>query len=531
MDSLCGPNTQNDTGHETQGLPSPPSPSAPPVGHCQSEVGQASDEMSHMEPLLSSELPTSLTPPGTPPLFSRAQMTSIEATQSTLLTPPHRTPLSSLALHLRTPSPPLDLPDLPGPPSFSDDGISIDITPQQPDGPDSKSNYSTMRTPRPPGAWTLTPQQGKLVSSPNLSPSESTPIVSFASTPLPAIDLPGVQSTTNTTMENKFHTPLSTQRTDPPPPLTPALPGAWMATPNQPTVQAGAVDQSQLGTIGRRRSFLKVRFDVSESDTSTTGDHPNSPISAIRLDNPELAVSTFETEGKARIVNVPPAEPRALSGDTIFHESDTLNHPTTPNSRGALPSPRSLRKSPMVRVVDAYGRQRSEEQVSEKQELHHQNSHVGADLMQRGSTQPIVPPTPRTAGPNMVRIVDAMGREIQEQLDQQPDTSLPIDPSSDLDDNRPGRAQVVARMREVLHELTEPMSDSDRYTFPPHYCRASFEYFHLVGPPITSELNLSVWKTLRGFPRPPDSHVVRLLSISSEKRKRSVISVGTLVRK
>ncbi|KAL4074031.1 hypothetical protein J3A83DRAFT_4371319 [Scleroderma citrinum] len=149
-------------------------------------------------------------------------------------------------------------------------------------------------------------------------------------------------------------TPISLLRANSLPAHTPAPPGAWMVTPNQPTARSTiTIDESPFGTIGKRKSLLKVRFDVSESESSVSG------------------------------------------------------LPDSPDPQGGPLSPRPLRKSPMVRVVDAYGRETHD-------------------------------------------------TELCEPAEQTPDSTL------DIDSIRLGRADTIARMKQTLQEMREGLSDADR---------------------------------------------------------------------
>ncbi|KAG1793008.1 hypothetical protein EV424DRAFT_749331 [Suillus variegatus] len=225
-------------------------------------------------------MPSSFTPPGTPPMISSAPRdeSSSEAIPTfALTTPPRRLASSTSILDFRTPSPPHDLSNLSVLPSSSEDEVETreaDVTPvrMDEDGP-ANLNYTAMKTPKPPGAWAATPVPPKHLreTSPPPTSSELAPTVSLSSTPLSrAISEPERSSETNVPASNGLLTPIpSLSRAKSLPLRTPAPPGAWMLTPNQPVTQNGQngpADQSQFGSIGRRKSILKVRFDVTESE-------------------------------------------------------------------------------------------------------------------------------------------------------------------------------------------------------------------------------------------------------------------------
>ncbi|KAI6134609.1 hypothetical protein EDD17DRAFT_1471678 [Pisolithus thermaeus] len=409
-----------------------------------------------------STVPTSFTPPGTPPSTSHAGTVSLEPAQHGILsTPPRRPTFSSTVLHLRTPSPPRDLPDLPDPPS-SDDNVSNGTPVKLVAGPGSHPDHSTTKTPKPPGAWAATPQQINPPSrtpSPAHSPStESTPNFSASLIPLPRDGAPTDKETKALPTENGFMTPQAFVRTNILPLQTPAPPGAWVRTPTQLPSQGGA-DESQFGTISRRRSFLKVRFDVSESETSTAGDQPRSPLSAIRLSNPDFPEprpSEARTIARDKLSEVP--EPSSICA---ARQSPAIpDIPSTPISQHGLPSPKPLRKSPMVRVVDEYGREKHDTEESNLQDSFDQNDYADASLTPGSSFQHIVTSTPKVATRSTVRIVDAMGRDINEQPDQRSAAAF-NDISTTSDDLPPGRVEAIARIKQVVQELQEGFSDAD----------------------------------------------------------------------
>lgn len=405
----------------------------------------------------SSAVPASFTPPGTPPSTSNIGTGNLEPAQHGILSTPPCPPIfSSAVLHLRTPSPPRDLPDLPDPPS--DDNVSNGTPVKLGTGTSSYPDFSTTKTPKPPGAWAVTPQQiqppSKTPSPAHSSAAESTHNLSTIFIPLPRDGPPSDKQTKALTTEAGFTTPQSIVRTDSLPLQTPAPPGAWMRTPSQFPSQGGADDQSQFGTIGRRRSFLKVRFDVSESETSTVGDQPNSPLTAIRLSNvdfPEPRPTEAEviTRGGQSETAGPPSICAARQPATI---TDILS---TPNAQNGLPIPRPLRKSPMVRVVDEYGKERHDAEESSLQDSFDQNDYSNASSTPGTSFQHAVTSTPKVR--NTVRIVDAMGRDMNEQQA----IALFHEITTISDDPPRGRGEAITRIKQAVQELQEGMSDAD----------------------------------------------------------------------
>ncbi|KAE9408537.1 hypothetical protein BT96DRAFT_662147 [Gymnopus androsaceus JB14] len=116
-------------------------------------------------------------------------------------TPPRKNSFNSTKLEFQTPSPPKNLPDLPGPPS-SASSDNEDPAPVH-------GNLSSMKTPKPPGAWIMTP-----------APARTTPLLRSNSLP------------TDDEYDSGLATPAaSLSRAATLPPQTPALPGGWLNTP------------------------------------------------------------------------------------------------------------------------------------------------------------------------------------------------------------------------------------------------------------------------------------------------------------
>lgn len=456
-----------ETDAETEVLTSPSPQGSPQLGAPATILDNSSCSQT---PKPSPEEPSvSATPPGTPPATSPgSQLPTSEMSPSfSLVTPPRQTSFSSSILDFRTPSPPLDLPDLPGPPSSSDDD-ALGNTPIKDRRAAPNANFTLTKTPRPPGAWAATPLPPKFdhrSSSPAaIFPLESTP-PAFTSTPLPRANsyphtVPDAE-TDDDPGEDGLLTPVATlSRAKSLPLRTPAPPGAWLATPGQSALLNNGVDQSQYGSLNKRKGLLKVRFDVAESEASATEGFPNSPLSAIRLANPELP-SPKPTTGHGTDNNVETVAtkvPQSASISPVQHRPDTLEQPATPISLDNGPSPRSLRKSPSVRLVDAYGRERVNEEGTAKSFIDLPNGHAGAE--RKSTTSPF---TPRRS---LVRIVDAMGRDMDDVVEV-PDASEGRANrlfEADVSDDIPiGHAEALVRMRRTLRELAESLNDTDRW--------------------------------------------------------------------
>ncbi|KAG6375425.1 hypothetical protein JVT61DRAFT_2982 [Boletus reticuloceps] len=258
-----------ETDTDTEVLTSPVPQDSPPLGTSASNEAsfqKLNDPPRVRTPDSSSQEPlVSATPPGTPPSASPGSRFPPSETSFSLalVTPPRQTSFSSSTF--RTPSSPHDLPDLPGPPSSDDDVLGG--TPTKDRHVDTSSNFTLTKTPKPPGAWAATPLPPKFdrrsPSPAAFFPLESTP-PAFTSTPLPrANSYPHTRTDTATDdpSEDGLLTPVGTlSRARSLPLRTPAPPGAWVATPGQSALLSNGADQSQYGSIGRRKGLPQSSF-------------------------------------------------------------------------------------------------------------------------------------------------------------------------------------------------------------------------------------------------------------------------------
>jgi serine/arginine repetitive matrix protein 2 len=309
-----------------------------------------------------------------------------------LLTPPRRQSSSSPKVEFDTPPPPKGLPELPGPPSSSDDegdaeGDWVSVK----GNTEPHLDISSMKTPKPPGAWT------------------STPLLSRRDTLVRAHTLPDSGESTS---EGGLVTPVaSLSRAFSLPAQTPAPPGAWLATPG----------------IDRRRSVLKVRFDV-ESEQSASDAHANG-YAHVADPNGHQTESPSESSFE---VSTPKAQANGLP-QLVEVIREAVDVPVTPRST----PPPSIRRSPSIRVVDAFGR----EQIPSTETVITQDSVVTLPALN----------TPRNK--SSVRIVDAMGREVEEATSgegkSQGDTL--------------GHTEALKRVRQSIADLASGLGEVDRY--------------------------------------------------------------------
>jgi serine/arginine repetitive matrix protein 2 len=310
-----------------------------------------------------------------------------------LTTPPRPQFSSSPKVEFKTPSPPRGLPELPGPPSSEeekDEEKDWMLTGRP------HLDISSMKTPKPPGAWASTPL-----------PTRHDPLVRTHTYP----DSDGFGESIS---EAGLATPVaSLSRSSSLPAQTPLPPGAWLLTP----------------AIDRRRSVLKVRFDVesehSASDAPVNGHAHSEDVNGFQIES--QSVSSFD-------VSTPKGQSSCLPPPVEAKEEEVAT-PVTPRST----PPPSLRKSPSIRVVDAFGR----EQMSD-------------DIVQNSTVTSPTPVSSTPRGRSSVRIVDAMGREVEEVFE-----TISNEGKSEGDIIL-GHNEALRRVRTSIADLASGLSEVDR---------------------------------------------------------------------
>jgi hypothetical protein len=181
-----------------------------------------------------------------------------------------------------------------------------------------------------------------------------------------------------------------------------------------------------------RKSILKVRFDVeppeSEHSVSEIIGEPSVYLPGGLKDPPWGVSST----AKVSQINGDATHLPAANADPIVR-TRTPEPPTTP----ALVPPRSPRKSPSIRVLDAFGRERS---LDSSQDRSKQKESDVIDLRSKST----------------IRILDAMGREVEE-------TCETSNKSVSEEDIPLKHNEALARVRKGIADLAEGLSDNDRY--------------------------------------------------------------------
>ncbi|RPD78465.1 hypothetical protein L226DRAFT_543799 [Lentinus tigrinus ALCF2SS1-7] len=306
------------------------------------------------------------------------------------------------------------MPDLPGPPSSDEDEHAQ--TPSM-ESREVQGDLTSLKTPRPPGAWMATPAPSRQVTKESVERTGSAPPPEFNS---PASSDSGLATP-----------PATLSRATSMPAQTPAPPGGWIATP-------------AAGNTTRRGSILKVRFDLkAETASEVTTEGEDSLESRVEGDSQNAVTS---------------AEAAPLNGDVsagssaLAEESSAEPPPTPPSIRD-----RTRRKSPGIRIVDAFGR----EQVESAPQPAPQGSHTDLVVSDRKTT---APPTPRNAqrparsatprNRSGVRVVDAMGREIEEEPVVEEDSMISQTPLT--------HNEALSRIKDTLSYMKHELSDADR---------------------------------------------------------------------
>ena len=366
----------------------PPPLESPVEAHPRSHL--ATNESANDAPLLPSK------PQDSPPRNSR-----LSDTMSFLQTPPRLIKASDSAnFEFQSPSPPKGLPELPGPPSMSDeeeedlvyDSIAWEQTPGQSVAEHADvGNVTDMKTPRPPGAWLATPTPADNVTHTRGSPTVSSETEYDGGLATPVASL---------SRASALQTPLP--------------PGAWMPTP-----------------ATARKSILRVRFEQPPSESTETEQSISSANSESSEHSYEILKHSPSPANKVT-QSAEPVPPRSRTPD--------LQMPVTKPQ-----SPRSPRKSPKIRVMDAFGREAPDHISREVEQV---DTHTN---------------TPRTR--SAIRIMDAMGREVDGEANKvrEDGQSLP----SPLN-----RREALMRVRQGLSELAEGMDEinrSDPLLFLPQY--------------------------------------------------------------
>ena len=344
-------------------------------------------------------------------------------TTSSPLTPTRNKSPQHLKNEFKTPSPPKGLPDLPTPSSSdeSENRLYRNI----------QSGSKWMATPKPPGGWLNTPKPSREVTEQG-SPSDDATGIN-GDTPLATDD--GISYLTTPARAEATHGFQSSAK-------TPKPPGGWLSTPAPAPIPAQSMpvdspldipqaEQNQglltpvasfskgsklepktpaapgawLATPAVKRSILKVRFE------------------------PEVSTFTDKSESDK---HSDPAFDSSISGVNGLDDSDDGLQQTEELSSKSSPSPRRQKspKSPKIRVLDAFGREQEPDLSNQER---------------------------ANSSPSALRVVDAMGHEIDEEshVEDAEDAATPSHSAL-------SRGELLSRIRNGLDDLVAGIDDLDK---------------------------------------------------------------------
>ena len=353
---------------------------------------------------------------------------------------PLRPSLSTSKIEFETPPPPNGLPDLPGPPSSSEDETeSFDVVSTNRQGA-SPLNVTVTKTPRPPGGWATTPAPARSQTpQPTSTSFTSAKLTRTRSNSLPQTSFTDEQSST-------LPRPSALSRAGTLPIRTPAPPGGWFSTP---------------GSL-RRKNLMKVRFDTIPSDSATSD-------ADAGVKNGTEAVSLPEADWDAASVAKPGQDSSESTSEPSFDhvKSSTPAPPssgltsgrdqepddaiarappnTTDYTSAGSPSRRKARRPPSVRLVDEYGRAPDDPPITPSRKDVRDHS-VSMRMPGGGPLK-----TPRSAS---VRMVDAMGHEVEDLSEQN-------DSEDTVTEVRYSRQEALQRMKRAVTDLREGLKGVD----------------------------------------------------------------------
>ena len=345
-----------------------------------------------------------------------------------LSTPPRRPSFNTSKIEFQTPSPPKGLPELPGPPSEDDTGNVDTLLASRENG--GLPNLSVAKTPCVPGAWAATPAPAR-----SQTPQPTTSSIRHSRTRSNSLPQPSY-----TEIQSSMATP--TPHVGTLPARTPAPPGGWFSTP------------SSL----RRKSLMKVRFETAPSDSAVSdADATVKDDKRVEVSLPEANWDiTSQSQGASESMSEPsfnnvesssPAQAVSIStsGDSQKEGGPFAISPVDPANSTSLASSsrRRLRRPPSVRLVDEYGRAHEDSPSTPSRKDVREQS---ASLRMPGGG-PLK--TPRNAS---VRIVDAMGQELEEPSEQN-------DSEDTVTETRYTRQEALERIKRAVADLREGLDN------------------------------------------------------------------------
>lgn len=202
---------------------------------------------------------------------------------------------------------------------------------------------------------------------------------------------------------------------------------------------------------------MKVRFDnmtsdsaTSDADTGAKGGKAEVSLPVADWDAPPPArpgLNTSESMSEPSFNHVEESSPAPASSTPATRDGQEVDSPPeTTNYTSAGSSPRrKSRRSPSVRLVDEYGRAQEDQPITPSRKDAREHS---ASLRMPGGG-PLK--TPRSAS---VRIVDAMGHEVEEPSEQN-------DSEDTVTEVRYSRQEALQRMKRAVADLQDGLRGVD----------------------------------------------------------------------
>jgi len=252
-------------------------------------------------------------------------------------------------------------------------------------------NTTALKTPKPPGAWSYTP-----------APQRQNGVLRSQSLP---------QLEEEAQYDSGLATPVpSLSRASSLPAKTPALPGGWLTTPYPKSVRFETEE-----SVGTDQSAL-----VSDSSLE-----PEANIKGASERLKQLADAQAEDTSQERVGDV-----------TIKAEKDTSTSSicTPPPSATVSPKPKSPKRK--INILNEYGKELHDGEEDVKPKVKNKKRERRASSSQ-----------------SSIRIVDAMGREIDDTQLEEPTVT------GDNDGERMSRAEALSLLRDGLHDLRRGFDD------------------------------------------------------------------------
>ncbi|KAH9485264.1 hypothetical protein JR316_0002171 [Psilocybe cubensis] len=340
-------------------------------------------------------------------------------------TPP-RPPSRSSRREYETPSPPKALPDLPTPSSSDESNRSASRTNPTPLRIQKTPQKSTwLQTPRPPGAWTQTPELSRYPSSDSESDIHSQNRIARNGKQRDSADSRPLYSQTPTNRNNRVNSDVLNTISK-----TPMPPGSWLSTPVpilNPDTRAKVSDFPEK-KIGLRTPMTSVSKGLT-LESQTPG------VPGGWLNTPATRKSILKVRFDASHI------------DDLFPHQDNFDSAMQAEHEAIPPlSPSIPRKSkgPNIRVVDAFGREQDT---------------IESKSTERSQSKP--------------RVIDAMAKSIDQSYESQTENSAD-------EMHFTSRNELLRHIRHGLDDLIEEFDDQVQYGPEPDADRVRIEELNTI---------------------------------------------------